>query len=295
MIRKPTLFDITLILFLAVVWGSAFLAIKVAVDDLGPSWLVTGRVVIGFLALLPYVLWKGWVLPQGARQWALIGVIATLNVIVPFYLISYAELTIDAGLTSLLMGTGPFLALIASHLTTDDDKLTRGKFLAVLLGFSAVLLVVGPAALSGAHADLLAQGAAMLGNVCYIVSGILIRKVEGIPPTRMAALVLAIASAALLAINLPGGVPDFAAVDTNALLCLVYLGLFPTGLAYILRYHLIRTVGFSFFALGLNLIPVFGVILAALLLGEAISWRTALALALVLAGLMIARRSARSA
>ena len=69
---------------------------------------------------------------------------------------------------------------------------------------------------------------------------------------------------------------------------LVYLGVFPTGLAYILRFHLIRVIGYSRFSLSINLVPVFGVALGVLILGEPLSINLLIALALVLAGLFVA-------
>jgi len=74
-IRKPTTGDLGLLLMLAMIWGSAFLAIKVVVPDTGPLWLATIRVVIAFIVLLPFALVKGLVWPKDARQWGLIGLI----------------------------------------------------------------------------------------------------------------------------------------------------------------------------------------------------------------------------
>ena len=127
--------DLALLLFVAIIWASAFIAIKVAVPETGPLWLAAIRVSIGALALLPYALAKGLVLPQTGRVWSLIVIMACFNVVIPFFLISWAELTIDAGVTSLLMGTGPFLALIGSHFFTRDDRINRQKSLAVLFGY----------------------------------------------------------------------------------------------------------------------------------------------------------------
>ena len=73
------------------------------------------------------------------------------------------------------------------------------------------------------------------------------------------------------------------------MLALIWLGIFPTGFAYVMRYFLIKRVGVSSFALAMNTVPIFGVIIAAVLLGEALEWRTVLALVLVLCGLAVAR------
>ena len=164
-----------LLLMLAMIWGSAFLVIKVVVPDTGPLWLATIRVVIAFIVLLPFALVKGLVWPAGTRQWGLICLIMLLNVVIPFFLISWAEQYIDAGVASLLMGIGPFMAIIGSHFTTVDDRLSRAKAYGAMIGFSGILVLVGWDAIQGLGDNLLGQGAAMLGAACYVTSSLLIR------------------------------------------------------------------------------------------------------------------------
>ena len=181
MIRKPTAIDYILIFALVIIWASAFLAIKVVVPESGPLWLATIRVLIGFAVLLPWAMWRGFVWPADARQWRILIWVAILNVATPFFLISWAKLTIDAGIASLLMGVGPLFALIASHFFTDDDKFTPLKLVAVLIGFSGIMLV-GADAIMGLGQNLPSQLAALGGCACYVASGILIRKLVGFPP-----------------------------------------------------------------------------------------------------------------
>ncbi len=293
MIRKPTLLDIAILIFLAAVWGSAFLGTKVAVAEVNPIAVVFLRVVIGFAVLLPWCLWRGWLWPNGTRQWLLILIITALNVVAPYFLISWAQQTIDAGVTALLMGASPLLSMIAAHITTHDEKLTATKLVGVAFGFAGVSIVVGPAAFNELGQDLLAQGTALAGNFCYVVSGLLIRKVEGIQPTRLSALVLGLATVGLLPLIFVVGLPDPSALSSEAIWALIYLGVVATGLGYLLRYHMIRTVGFSYFALGINLIPVFGVLLSALILGEKVTLSIGLSLTFIVTGLFIARMRRR--
>ena len=288
-IEHATVPDLLLVVLTALIWGSAFTAIKVAVPETGPYWLAASRVTIGFLVLVPYAMWRGFVLPATAWMWFLVALMAVFNVVVPFLLISWAELSIDAGVTSLLMGTGPFFAIIGSHLFTTDDKLTPTKALGVILGFCGVLTIVGFDAFSGlGRSNLLAQIACFLGSMSYVASGLLVRKID-IPPGRLACLALGISSLCLLIIALlADGMPS-PDISAEASFALVYLGLLPTGFAYLLRFYLIRKIGYSTFAIGLNLIPVFGIFLGVLLLGEALSLRIVFALLLVVCGLFVTR------
>ena len=289
-IRKPTPLDLSGVLFLTIIWASAFIAIKVAVPQTGPVWLAAIRVCIGFAILLPWALYRGLILPTSAKSWLFLLIVSLLNVAIPFLLISWAELTISAGVTSLLLGTGPLLALILSHVTTHDDKINIYKLIGITFGFSGIALVVGGEAmadLGGGH--LLAQLAVLGASRCYASSGAMIRQITDIPPTRLATIILGMASVELVLLALLEGPPDFAAIDTTSWLSLIYLGLLPTGIATILRYRLISTVGASFFALGMNLIPIFGVLMGAILLSEEVTLTTWLALGMIMLGLFVAR------
>ena len=286
-IRPPTRLDFALMIMTSLILASGFIAIRVAVAETGPVWLATIRVGIGFMVLLPYVLWRGVIWPSGAAEWLLVTGMALLNVVVPFMLVAWAGQTIEAGVLSLLMGTGPFLALIGSHLMTDDDRMTPRKVVSVLFGFSGILVLVGPSILTGlAGGPLLAKLAALAASACYVMAGLLIRRIA-MAPGRLAGLALGIGTVCLvpLALTVEGLPPQ--SLSMPALGALVYLGLFPTGIAYIMRFALIRAIGYSRFSLSINLVPVFGVALGVVLLGEQVSLNLIAALALVLAGLVV--------
>lgn len=300
--RHATPLDLFQLLLLAAIYGSAFTAIKLAVPHTGPFVLILARVLIGFAVLLPYALWRGWTWPRSARTWSLIAALCAFNLLLPFFLVSWAQLQLNASLMALLMGAGPFFALIVSHFATGDDRMTRAKLAAVLLGFLGVAIVLGADALhelsAGGSTVRLAQGAALLASLSYAVSGLLVRKADDVPPSQLATLVLGASGACLLALCpllLPGGLAGLADLASelprDAILALVYLGLLPTGLAYIMRYKLIRAVGMSFFGLSLYFVPVFGVVIAALWLRETVPLMLFAGLACMLLGLGVARSS----
>ena len=261
--------------------------------ETGPYWLAAIRVAVGFLVLLPYSLYRGFVMPATPSVWALVIGMSLLNVVVPFLLISWASLSIDAGIVSLLMGTGPFFALVGSHFLTTDDRLTPNKLVGVLLGFSGILVIVGFDSLSSLWTQsLLAQLACFLASLCYVTSGLIIRRID-IPPGRLACLALGISSVVLIALALAvEGRPTYG-LSAATTVALLYLGLLPTGLAYLLRFHLVRKIGYTTFAMGINLIPVFGVFLGVWLLGEPLTLHVILALALIVCGLFVARTGTR--
>ena len=296
MLRPATLTDFALLVLLAAMYGSAFTATGYAVPAIGPVGLVLARVLIAFVILAPYCIWRGWIWPDSARAWWLIVLLCLFNLLVPFLLVSWAQLTIHASLMALIMGAGPIFGLLIAHFATQDDRLTTPKVIGVLLGLSGIALVLGKDAFAGGAygslRDLTAQGAALLASFCYAASGLIVRRTHAMPPAQLATLVLGLAVTGLL-VTLPWTVPDAvyvaARLEPSHWLAIGYLGVVTTGFAYILRYRLIRTVGMGYFGISIYLVPVFGIAIAALLLSEPISLTLLTGLGLVVGGLMVAR------
>lgn len=292
MLRTPTFLDLVLLIALAAIYGSAFTAIKIAVPEIGVYGLVLARVVIGTLVLLPYALWRGWQWPTSVRIWKLLALLCVFNLLLPFALVSWAQLNINASLMALLMGAGPLFGLVFSHFATQDDRITPAKLMGVALGFTGVALVVGVQAFESTPEVLLAQGAALIASICYAASGLIVRRIDSIQPTRLATIVLAMGSVVLIAgapFALDAPLETLANLEPRVILMVLYLGIITTGLAYIVRYRMIRAVGISYFALSINLVPVFGVAIAALVLSEPLSFSLFAGLGCVLGGLLIAR------
>ena len=287
-IRQATRLDLVLLALTMLIWAAAFVGIKVAVPAVGPIGVSAARAVIGLAVLLPVLLLSRTRWPREFRQWTLLIVMAELNVAVPFTLISYAELTVTAGVASLLMGTGPLFAMIGAHYFNQGDAMTVRRAIGVMMGFTGIAIVVGPNAfVEAGETPILAIGALVLASLCYVASGLLVRRIE-LPPLPMAVGALAISALTLLPFALLTVDPRGLA-DGRTLSALVFLGVFPTGLAYLLRFHLISRIGYATFALGVNMIPVFGVLLGVVVLGESLTLSIILALTLVVGGLAVAR------
>lgn len=281
--------DVSLLILTALIWASAFAAIKFALEDLGPVWTAASRVSIGFLALVPFALLGKSGFKISSHALGVTCIIAMLITVIPFILISWGLQYIDSGVTALLMGTTPFMAMILGHFFTQDESINGYKLLAVAVGMTGILLIVGPDAINNiGSTSFVAQLAIIGAGFCYVSGGVLIRKVD-MKPIPFTTLALGIGAFALVILALFfEGVPK-ELPGSKAMLALLWLGLFPTGLAYILRFYLVRKVGVSTFAIGMNTIPVFGIIFGAILLDEAVEVKTIIALGLVISGLFIAR------
>lgn len=294
-IRRATSIDLTLLIIVMAIWGMAFVAMKVVVPETGPFWLAAGRTGFGFLVVLPFLLWAGLKLPKGGMQWAYLAVVVILNTTLPIILISWAQLTLSASVAALLMGAGPFFALFFGHFTTSDERFTWMRLFAVLIGFLGIASVVGFDTFQELGSDQsLAEGALILAAFMYVVAGFTVRRID-LPPISLAAWSLAFGTLLLVPTSLIVSGPLPIHISSEALLWLAFVGVFGTGLGFMLRYHLINKIGYSMFSIGVNLIPVFGVIFGALILSETITLRVGFALALIVGGLFVARLGGRRA
>jgi len=291
-IRKPTLTDMALIVSLGFIWGTSFLAIKFAVREFAPTSVAAIRIWIAFVMLFGVMLWKGQRFSLNPKFWGAILFVGIFNTSMPFFLISWAEQTVDSGIAALLMGTSPLLAMVGSHFTTNDDHLSAPKLIAVALGMTGVLLVVGVEAVTGLGRNLIAQLAIFSASLCYVASGMFVRRFTHVSVESFTAAILLVGALSLTPWLAHSAMQAGGIATAKPLLALLYLGLVPTGLAYLIRFYLIRSVGYSYTVLGIYIIPVVGVLLGNLVLGEPLETTTLLALALIISGIVYARLKA---
>lgn len=291
-ISKPSALDLLVLALVAIIWGSAFSAIKIIVGELGAMWAAALRVCIGFAVVAPLLFFRKN--PPEIRLDHLrdIAIVALLNMVIPFILISWSMKHIQAGVGSLLLGLTPFVAMIIGHFATNDERITSRRAIAVAFALTGIIVLVGPGALTGLQSTALwAQLAVMMAGVCYVSAGFVMRRLD-LDAVTFTAFALGAGSAMLCAIaGVSVGAPNLD-LSQEVVLTLIWLGVLPTGVAYLLRYWLVRRVGVSTFALAMNTVPVFGIMIAAFYLGETVHWTTLVALGFVLTGLAIARSSA---
>lgn len=294
--QRPTLRHGLLLLLLGALWGSSFLAIKVAVTGgLGPATVAAGRLLLGAAVLAVFAGAVRARLPREPRVWALVALVGASGTALPFFLIGWGEQSVDSAVAAILMATSPFWALALSHAATGDDRITAGKVAGVALGFAGVLVLVGPAALGGLGEHLAGQLAVIAAAGCYSLSGVLLRRLDPRLPTEAVALgALACGAALALAVSLAFEQPWQAAPGPPALAAVAFLGVVSTGIAFLVRFRLIVAVGYTFVSFTGYLVPVFGVLWGALLLGESLEPRAFAALGLILLGLAVSRLDARA-
>jgi drug/metabolite transporter (DMT)-like permease len=272
---------------LGAIWGGSFLFMRVSAADFGVFALVEVRLALGALVLLPFV-WGARTQLARAGWWRL-AAIGAINSALPFTLFAWGAERAPAGIGAISNSmTVPFTALVAFALYRE--RISALRTLGLCAGFAGVAVLasgriggasVGPAVLAGTLAALL-----------YALGANLIRRsLIGIPASAVAGATLLCASLLILPLaiaNWPGE-PIRAASWLSAIL----LGVLCTGTAFVLYYRLIHRIGAPRATTVTYLVPLFGVVWAWLMLGEALTASMAVAGALILGGVALSQQRAR--
>jgi len=276
--------DIALLGLLATVWGASYTFIKVGVETIPPITLIASRTIIAAAILLIVMKVMGVSMPRDAANWRRFLIQSLINSVIPFTLIAWAEQYIDAGLGTILNSTSPIFTFLLTTAITHHEPVTARKLLGVALGIAGISLVVGLEALHGLGTQVIAQLAIVAATLCYACAAIFGRSFGTLHPLAPAAGSLICGGAILTPLSLVFEHPWTLTPSTSSLLALSGLSVFSTALAFILYFHLIRTLGsVGVTAQAYLRVPV-GVLLGIVFLGETLSTNKVLGLVLVVAG-----------
>jgi drug/metabolite transporter (DMT)-like permease len=278
-----------LLLVLAALWGPSFLFIKVAVAEIPPLTIVLGRVGIGGILLYGILRLQGRHLPPLGRVWLHFSFAAIVQNAIPFLLFGWGEQYIDSALAAILNGTTPLFTLLLAHMFTSDDRLTPTKTLGTFIGFSGLALLIGPSLLGGVKATTWGLIAVAVASLCYGIAIVYGRRnLRGLPPLVAPTAQLLLAALFVMPLSLVLERPfNLPAPSWPALGSLLALGVFGTGLAFVVYYRIMEQTSATYVSMVTYLVPVFGVILGVVILNEQLGWNAYLGCALILLGVMI--------
>ncbi|MDA0368575.1 MAG: DMT family transporter [Proteobacteria bacterium] len=274
------------IALLGAVWGSSFFFFEVALDTLGPITVAFARVAIAALALLALLRIAGDVLPTDWRSWRALAIMGVLNNAIPFTLIAWAQVTIEGGLASILNATTPIFSVVLAVFVARQESLTTNRLVGVLLGFSGVIVLIGPGALSSLGVSAGSQGLVLLGALSYATAAIFARRhLVAHTPLVTSFGQVATAALVLLPLALVFERPWEATPTLATWGALLAIGTLGTAFAYPLYFLLLRRSGATNLMLVTLINPVTALLLGILILGENPDWTAFAGMGLIFAGL----------
>jgi len=288
--RQPTRTDYIVLFALGALWGSSFGAIKIALHGVTPLTVMSVRILLAGAALLLLILVRKTPFPRGIQNWIKIGWMALFGTLIPFFLVPWGQLQIDSSLAAILMAVNPLFALTLGHFFSDHESFTLRQLLAMLVGFSGILLVFGENAISSINGNIWAQLAVIGAGFCYTISGVIVSRVRGASADSVSASIFICASVIVFPLWMILEQPWSLHFETESLLALTHLGLVSTGMAFLMRYYIILRAGAVFLSYVAFIIPMFGILFGILFLGETISVNTMGAVVLILSGVYLGRK-----
>ena len=288
--RQPTRTDYIVLFALGALWGSSFGAIKIALHGVTPLTVMSVRILLAGAALLLLIRVRKTPFPRGIQNWIKIGWMALFGTLIPFFLVPWGQLQIDSSLAAILMAVNPLFALTLGHFFSDHESFTLRQLLAMLVGFSGILLGFGENAISSINGNIWAQLAVIGAGFCYTISGVIVSRVRGASADSVSASIFICSSVIVFPLWMILEQPWSLHFETESLLALTHLGLVSTGMAFLMRYYIILRAGAVFLSYVAFIIPMFGILFGILFLGETISVNTMGAVVLILSGVYLGRK-----
>jgi drug/metabolite transporter (DMT)-like permease len=274
---------------LALLWGSTFLWIELALDALTPVQVTLSRCVLGSVTLLVVCLASGRRLPPSRAIWGRVVVAAFFCNALPFAMFSIGQQTIDSGVAGVLNATTPLWSLLIGVVIGSERGLRPVRLGGLIIGFTGVVLIFAPWQRTGpigwGALAIVAAAASYAIGFAYMGRNLVGR---GIPTISLSAAQL-IAATGLTALTLPVGGLTSIEIGPKALIAVVILGVVATGTTFHLTYRNIAAEGATNTATIGYLLPVVSVALGVIVLDEDFGLRTAIGMVVVLIGVGLTR------
>ncbi len=275
---------------LVVFWGSSFAMTKLAVASVSPAFVVSIRLWVAVLIIAGLLMWRREMPGGGWRIWRWYALLGVMGNNIPFFLITWGTKYIDSGLAGILMGIVPLIVVSMAHFFVPGERMTTGKAFGFIIGFSGVIVLIGPAVLldiSGSGMALIAQLAILLATLCYAAHTIVARLMPEQNTYQVTFGVLFSAALFSLPMALVLSPQGLEAASMISVGMSVLLGIFPTALAGLIMFWLIRKAGPSFISLSNYLIPAFALAAGVVFMNESLSWSLLAGFSLILFGIWV--------
>ena len=292
--REPKALDYTLLTILAFIWASAFFNIKIATYSYGPLTIAFLRSFFGTLPVILICYLRKIKIEAFSKDWYWFAAIGIINLVIPFFLIAYGIQKVQSNLAAILMASTPLTAAILAHFFITNEKINLIKSIGILVGFSGIVFLFSDKILINEN-NFFSAFLILFGSCFYVVGGLLTLKISNKTNENVTASILIWATLILFPICIFIEQPWNLTPRLDSTISLIYLGVFSTGIAWLLRFYILKNNGLVFQAQVAYLIPIFGVILGFLFLKEGITPKVILSLMAVILGIYLVKRSSKLA
>jgi drug/metabolite transporter (DMT)-like permease len=273
-----------------IVWGTTYLAIRVAVETIPPFLLTAMRFVIAGIVMLAIASMRGEKIPRDARTLGNLVVIGFLMVAVGNLAVVWAEQWVPSGLAALFVATAPFWMAIIELFRSGGERLDARGAIGMLIGFGGVAMLVTPKGAGGSYDMHFVIGALamQLGSMSWQLGSVRGKYyLKDVPLMVSASLQMLFGGLICCIVGIVLGEPARLTFTPRTFAALAYLTVFGSIIAYSAYVYAlahIRTTKMSLYA---YVNPVIAVIAGWLILHEELTWVSIAAMCVILAGVAL--------
>ena len=291
--HKASLKDFLLLIVLAAIWGSAFFNIKIASNTYTPMAIAFGRIFFAALVMVLYCWMKGIKIDAFGEHWKMYASIGLVNLILPFFFISFGIVKVQSNMAAILMSTAPIFATILGQLFIQDEKINFLKLLGIVIGFLGIVYLFSDDLLIN-QSNFLYALIIILGPFCYTLGGLFSLKLKHVKNETLTSSILVWAVIMLLPVLFIVENPTELRPSWSSTISLFYLGVVATAIAWLMRFYILKNNGLVFQSQVAYIIPIFGLIFGYLFLGEKITYKIVVALVAVLISTFLIEKSKKA-
>jgi drug/metabolite transporter (DMT)-like permease len=274
-------------LTLGFVWGSSYLWIKIGLESLPPLTLISGRLLLGGAFLAAVVAVTRQTLPREPRQYGHLLVMAVVNIVLPFILITVGEQSIDSALAAILNSTVPLTVIILAPMFLPDERVTLPRIAGLSLGFAGVILLVAPGLVDMSDSDITGELMMIGSSLCYGIGNVYSkRNVRGLRPAIPALFQVTFAALIVvpmaLVIEHPIGSVNPA---PEAIVAVAWLGILGSGFAYLCFFTILAHWGATRTSMVSYMLPVVGIALGSAVMGDPVTLNRIVGTGMIIAGI----------
>jgi drug/metabolite transporter (DMT)-like permease len=293
--RTRVIINYLLLFILSIFWGSQFALNEIALKTIPAMTIAAGRTIVGVLtlSLLIALFAKPTIQknhsttnPKWPSLWLLYGLICLFEAIIPFFLIPWGQQQhVDSGIAAILTGTVPIFALLFSKIILKESTWQISAVLSIIIGFIGIIVLVLPDVKSGS--SILGELAILGASMGFAIGVLLLKNLPVVNPAASIRNILILASIPLTILSLIMDKPWMLHFTWQAIISIILIGAFGSGICYFIYMLLIHRAGTTFATLSGYLVPLVGVIIGVVFLGDSFAIHQLVAIVIIFTALLI--------
>ncbi len=291
--HKASLKDFILLITLAAIWGSAFFNIKIASEDYTPMALAFGRIFFAASVMVIYCFIRNIRIEAFGKYWLWYATIGFVNLVLPFFCISFGIVKVQSNMAAVLMSTAPIFATVLGHLFIQDEKINFLKLIGIFIGFLGILFLFSDDLLIN-KSNIFYALMVILGPFFYTLGGLFSLRLKHIKNEVLTSSILVWAVIILFPIMIIFENPSELRPSLVSTISLLYLGVVATAIAWLMRFYILQNNGLVFQSQVAYIIPIFGLIFGYVFLQEKITYKIIVALIAVLISTYLIEKSKKN-